>query len=534
MSSNVQTIAYSQTGYFTDIVNCYLQRDARLDPFYQFTPDFQGLEKAITERKNFPIDRQLLTAVLIEQYQNCTPIAAVQENIAKLSLESTFTVTTAHQPNLLTGPLYFIYKCLHAIQLAATLQERFPDHTFVPVYYMGSEDADLEEIGQLSVGGIKMNWKTRQTGAVGRMKVDQALLDIIAQIEGQTGVEKWGKELTDCWRNCFTIGKTIASATHELVHALMGQYGLVVFNADHPKLKKAFTPILLQELTTQFSHQAVSSSIRELAQMFKVQASGREINLFYLINDRRERIEREADDYTVPGLQLRFTREQIEQEVLNYPDRFSPNVILRGVLQESLLPNIAFIGGGGELAYWLELLPVFRKANRFFPVLLLRNSFLLLTEQQFNKWNQTGFTLEELFLPTDELVTRLATREATAPLHLQKEKDELLTVYKKIEEGAMAIDATLSAHVGALQKAAIEKIHALEKKMVRAEKRKHAESTYRIQLIREQLFPGGSLQERVDNMSLWYARWGKQWIDCILEHSSAVSQGFTIITCEEN
>lgn len=534
MSSNAQTIAYRTTGYFTDIVNCYLERDPRLDTFYQFAPDWQGLEKAIAERKNFPVDRNLLTEVLTEQYQSCTPIPAVQQNIAKLALEHTFTITTAHQPNLLTGPLYFIYKCIHAIQLAATLQERYPNHAFVPVYYMGSEDADLEEIGQLSVGGVKMSWKTQQTGAVGRMKVDQALLDIITQIEGQTGVEKWGKELTDCWRNCFTNGKTIASATMELVHTLMGQYGLVVFNADHPKFKQAFTPILWQELTTQFSHQAVSSSIHELAQIFKVQAAGREINLFYLLNDRRERIEKDGNDFTVPALQLRFTREQIEAEVKNYPARFSPNVILRGVLQESLLPNIAFIGGGGELAYWLELLPVFRKANRFFPVLLLRNSFLLLTEQQSNKWQQIGFGWDELFLPTDELITRLATREATAPLHLQQEKAELIELYKKIEEGAAAVDATLSAHVVALQNAAIEKINALEKKMVRAEKRKHAESMYRIQLIKDQLFPGGSLQERVDNMALWYARWGKQWIQLILEHSSPISTGFTIIICKEN
>lgn len=534
MSSNVQTIAYRTTGYFTDIVNSYLERDPWLDPFYQFTPDWQGLEKAITERKSFPVDRQLLTEVLTEQYQSCTPIPAVQQNIAKLALEHTFTVTTAHQPNIFTGPLYFIYKCLHTIQLAATLQERYPNHAFVPVYYMGSEDADLEEIGQLNVGGVNMSWKTKQTGAVGRMKVDQALLDIITQIEGQTGVEKWGKELTDVWRNCFTKGKTIATATMELVHTLMGQYGLVVFNADHPKLKQAFTPILLQELTTQFSHQAVSSTIQELAQLFKVQASGREINLFYLLNDRRERIEKDGSDFSVPALQLRFTREQIEEEVRNYPERFSPNVILRGVLQETLLPNIAFIGGGGELAYWLELLPVFRKANRFFPVLLLRNSFVLLTEMQSKKWQQTGFDWDELFLPADELVTRLAKREASVSLHLERERAELDVVYKKIEEGAAAIDASLSAHVDALKKAAIEKITALEKKMLRAEKRKHTDSNYRIQLIKDQLFPGGSLQERVDNMALWYARFGKNWIQYLLENSSAISTGFTVITCKEN
>lgn len=534
MSSSAQTIAYRQTGYFTEIVNGYLQGDTRLAPFFRYTPDWNGLEKALKEREIFPVDRELLAAVLKSQYENCAPVAAVSQNIDKLAMKNTFTVTTAHQPNLLTGPLYFIYKCLHAIQLAQQLQNRFPHHNFVPVYYMGSEDADLEEIGQLNVGGIKMEWKTRQTGAVGRMKVDQALLDIIVSIEGQIGVEKWGKELTLLWRSCFVKGRSIADATRELVHSLMGQYGLVVLDADHTRLKQTFVPLLLKELTTQFSHRAVTDSISQLSRFFKVQAAGREINLFYLINDRRERIERLGDDFIVPALQLRFTPDEMEKELNDHPDRFSPNVILRGVLQESLLPNIAFIGGGGELAYWLELLPVFQAAGCFFPVLLLRNSFLLMTEQQASKWKQTGFVTSDLFTPSESLHSQLVKREAKIPLQVEHEKEQLLAVYKDIRSKAAAVDPTLLAHVEALEKAAIEKLDALEQKMLRAEKRKHAESLYRTRLIKDQLFPGGNLQERTDNMALWYAHFGQQWIQSILDHSEPITNGFTVLTCREN
>ncbi|MFM7357978.1 MAG: bacillithiol biosynthesis cysteine-adding enzyme BshC [Sediminibacterium sp.] len=534
MSSSAQTIAYQQTGFFTEIVNGYLQGDARLEPFFRYTPDWQGLEKALKERENFPVDRLLLTEVLRMQYEKCMPVAAVLNNIERLTMTNTFTVTTAHQPNLFTGPLYFIYKCLHTIQLANQLQHRFPANNFVPVYYIGSEDADLEEIGQLNVGGIKMAWNTRQTGAVGRMKVDQPLLDIIASIEGQTGVEKWGKELTELWRRCFVKGKTIADATRELLHSLMGQYGLVVLDADHPRCKQAFVPILSKELATQFSHEAVADSISQLSRFFKVQAAGREINLFYLINDRRERLEKEGNDFTVPALQLRFTREEMETELITHPDRFSPNVILRGVLQESLLPNIAFIGGGGELAYWLELLPVFQAAGSFFPVLLLRNSFLLMTDQQASKWQQTGFGISDLFTKTESLLSLLAKREAKIPLQVEDEKKRLLAVYDDIRNKAAAVDSTLLPHVEALEKSALEKLDALEKKMLRAEKRKHAESFYRIQLIKDQLFPGGGLQERTDNMALWYAHFGKQWIQLILDHSEPITQGFTVLTCREN
>jgi bacillithiol biosynthesis cysteine-adding enzyme BshC len=530
MHTSAQQIAYRHTGYFSDIVTSYLQGDPLLQPFYQHPPDWEGLEKAIAARKESIVDRKLLTEVLREQYQSCSPIAAVQQNIDHLALPTTFTVTTAHQPNLFTGPLYFIYKCLHAIKLAQALQQRHPDNHFVPVYYMGSEDADLEEIGQLTVGGIKLVWKTKQTGAVGRMKVDQPLLDMIAQMEGQTGVEPFGKELSIIWRTCFTKGKSIAQATHEMVHLLMGDYGLVVFNADHPRLKAAFIPTLWQELTTQFSHQAVAASIGELSQHFKVQAAGRDINLFYLLNDRRERIEKEGEHFTVPALQLRFTAEEMEEECRMHPDRFSPNVILRGVLQETLLPNVAFIGGGGELAYWLELLPVFRSAKQPFPVLLLRNSFLVLSELQHSKWLQTGCSLQEMFTPVDELITQLAQKEAGSSLELSKEKNELLECYKIIQQRAAAVDGSLQQHVEALQKAALEKVEALEKKMLRAEKRKYRESEYRITHIRENIFPQGQLQERVENMALGYARFGKDWINTLLDHSDAISQGFTMLT----
>jgi bacillithiol biosynthesis cysteine-adding enzyme BshC len=315
-----------------------------------------------------------------------------------------------------------------------------------------------------------------------------------------------------------------------MVHLLMGDYGLVVFNADHPRLKAAFIPTLWQELTTQFSHQAVAASIGELSQHFKVQAAGRDINLFYLLNDRRERIEKEGEHFTVPALQLRFTAEEMEEECRMHPDRFSPNVILRGVLQETLLPNVAFIGGGGELAYWLELLPVFRSAKQPFPVLLLRNSFLVLSELQHSKWLQTGCSLQEMFTPVDELITQLAQKEAGSSLELTKEKNELLECYKIIQQRAAAVDGSLQQHVEALQKAALEKVEALEKKMLRAEKRKYRESEYRITHIRENIFPQGQLQERVENMALGYARFGKDWINTLLDHSDAISQGFTMLT----
>lgn len=530
MQSSLHTIPFQQTGYFTSIVSDYLSGKSTLQPFYQHTPDIAGIQKAIEARKKSPVNRKLLQSTLQEQYAGLELGEKLAQNIQLLGDENTFTITTAHQPNIFTGPLYFIYKCMHAIRLADFLNEQYPDFHFVPVYYMGAEDADLDEIGQVTVGGIQYVWKTPQTGSVGRMLVDQALIDIITQMEGQAGVLPHGAALSSIWRSCFTKGKTISRAMLEMVHALMGDRGLVVVNPDQPALKSCFTGIVTRELFTQFSHQLVEDTNQQLSQHYKVQASGRNINLFYLIENSRERIEQIADEvWAVPALQLQFSRKQLEDEIHQHPERFSANVILRGLFQEMILPNIAFIGGGGELAYWLELKSIFTETAVPFPVLLLRNSFLLLTKTQETKWLQTGFSMQDIFQQPAALIKQLVIQQAGSSLSLQAEIQQLQQLYQEIAKRAYHIDKSLQPHAGALEKAAIEKIEELEKKMLRAEKRKYAENEYRIQVMREQLFPKNSLQERTENMALFYARWGKAWLDAIYRQSQPIAVNFGMI-----
>lgn len=533
MHASFQSIAYQDTGYFTPIVADYLSGNEKLQPFQQHSPNLEGLSAAIAARKQSPVNRALLVEVLTQQYAALELSPLLVKNLQLLAIPNTFTVTTAHQPNIFTGPLYFIYKCMHAIRLAEFLQQQFPENHFVPVYYMGSEDADLEEIGQLSVGGMQLKWNTTQTGAVGRMKVDQTLIDLITQMEGQTGVLPFGKDLSEIWRSCFTKGKTIAQAMLAMVHHLMGDKGLVVLIPDNPLLKAVFTPIVLKELFSQFSHTLVETTAQQLSAHYKVQASGRNINLFYLLDDKRERIEKQGDQWVVPALGIQFTQQEIETECRQHPERFSANVILRGLFQEMILPNVAFIGGGGELAYWLELKKIFTEVNVPFPVLLLRNSFLLVSQSQADKWMQTGYPLTALFSKPENLILELAKEKAGDTLFLSSQMEKVTQLYQEIDHQATEIDKSLSDHVKALKNAAIEKLQALEKKMVRAEKRKYAESEYRIQQIRSTIFPNNQLQERVENMALWYALFGKDWLDAIYQHSEPIATNFRIIVISE-
>lgn len=532
MNSTSTTIAYDETGFYSRIVLDYLQNRETLKDFYSCSTDEVGIKAAIEARRSFTTNRTLLVETLRKHYRNQELTINQQRNIELLANSNCFTITTAHQPNIFTGHLYFIYKILHAIKLCESLKAAMPESDFVPVYYMGSEDADLDELGHVYINGYKHTWQTNQTGAVGRMKVDKALLKLLDAIEGEISVQPFGKDIIALMKACYTEGISIEQATFKLVNSLFGSYGLVVFLPDDAGYKSAFIPVLEKELKEQFSNPLVEATVAALPKEYKVQASGRQLNLFYLKNDIRERIELAGDHWSVVNTELVFTGTEILNELKEHPERFSPNVILRPVFQEMLLPNIAFIGGGGEIAYWLELKRVFEAVQVPFPVLVLRNSFLLADDKHTKKLASLGFKFKELFRPAFDLLDMLVKRETEAQLSLQKEKDALQSFYSSLKKTAGNVDITLQPHTEALEKQALRKIEALEKKMLRAEKKKFEVQKRHIQQLKEQLFPHNNLQERIENFMPFYARWGNDFIKAVYQNSPALEQQFTILEAD--
>jgi bacillithiol synthase len=530
MTPRSRHLSYSDTQFFSPITTAYLSGSEALRHFYAHAPTPEGIQAAIAARQNHSTDRGLLHEEFTRQYTSLSPSSKVAANIAKLLQPNTYTICTAHQPNIFTGHLYFIYKIIHAIKLADALSASLPQYQFVPVYYMGSEDADLEELGEVTIDGMQYQWHTTQTGAVGRMKVDQALLKIIDAIAGQLMVLPHGEALMELLRGCYAPGNTIEQATFQLVHTLFAEYGLLIFLPDNARYKQQLIPVFKDDLLHHTAETLVQKTSEQLeAAGFKAQAFPRHINLFYLRDNSRERIEKEGNQYRVHNTDLLFSETELLQELEVYPERFSPNVILRGLFQETLLPNIAFIGGGGELAYWLQLKAVFTHYNVPYPVQVLRNSFVLINEQQQKQWATLQFDNADYFLPENELLNRLVKRETNHQLSLAAEKEQLTAVYLTLQNRAEQIDITLIRHIEALKIKALQKLEALEKKLLRAEKRKFEAEQRHIHTLKAQLFPRNSLQERIDNMLPYYAVMGKNWIQMLYEHALTLEQQFTML-----
>jgi bacillithiol biosynthesis cysteine-adding enzyme BshC len=523
-------LPYRQTNSFANIALDYIDQVPAIKPFFAYPPTLSGLQQAIVERKKFKTDRKTLVSVLKKQYEGVVANEKTKQNIELLLSEHTFTITTAHQNNLFTGPLYFIYKIIHAIKLADHLTSSIPGNNFVPVFYIGSEDADLEELDHIHLGGEKIKWDTKQTGAVGRMKIDKALVALIDRIEGQLTVLPDGKFIVDLLRKSYQEGTTIQDATFHFVNELFSEYGLVILLPDNAELKRIMHPVFEDDLKNQRASAIVEKTAATLEEAgYKIQANPREINLFYLQDNVRERIEKKNGEYSILNIQPSKPETEIMQELKDHPERFSPNVILRGIYQETILPNIAFIGGAGETAYWLQLKDLFEYYKVPFPVLVLRNSFLLVEKKSQEKIRHLGFTIEDFFQSAQELLKNWISRESKNKTKLNGSLSELERLYDVFRNQAAAVDSTLEKHVEALKAKTLYRLHELEKKMLRAEKRKYTDQERQISTIKRSLFPGNGLQERKENISYYIAKWGHGIISELYDASPALEQEFTII-----
>jgi bacillithiol biosynthesis cysteine-adding enzyme BshC len=524
-------IPYRQTGCFSKTIVDYIDQPAHLKDFFAHPPTLNGIQKAIEERKQFKYNRKTLVAELKKQYALVSSSARVNKNIELLAEENTFTFTTAHQNNIFSGPLYFIYKILHTIRLAEHCKASLPAYNFVPVFYMGTEDADLDELNHIHLGDEKLTWNTNQKGAVGRMKIDKELVKLIKLMEGQLSVLPGGNEIVALIKTCYTEGDTIQNATFKFVHALFSEYGLIVLLPDNTEFKKQMVPIFEDDLLNQTASGIVEKTAVKLSDAgYKVQANPREINLFYLKEDIRERIESLSTQYSVLSTQIRFTKNEVLKELNEHPDRFSPNVILRGLYQETILPNLAFIGGGGETAYWLQLKELFNHYKVPFPVLILRNSFMIVEKKWQEKIAKLGFTIEDFFLSEQELLDKLVTRDSKNKTKLNGTYADAESFYELVKKQAAAIDRSLEKHVEALKTQSVYRLKELEKKMLRAEKRKFADQQRQIHAIKSHLFPGDGLQERYENISYYYAKWGREFISKLYEHSLSLEEEFVILS----
>lgn len=522
-------INYQKSGYFTKIITDYLNEKPELQQFYNRFPKIENFEAQIEEKSlNFPFEnRNVLVSELEKQYSNFEISDTTLTNIKLLNNSKTFTVTTGHQLNLFTGPLYFLYKIVSAINLAKELKSKFPENDFVPIYWMATEDHDFEEINYFNFKNKKIQWQQESFGPVGRLSTD-GLKVVFELFEKELGIGTNAEYLKELFKKSYLEHNNLADATRFLANELFKNEGLVIIDGDSRELKKLFIPFAKEELLNQTSFKKVSETM-ELLKDYTIQVNPREINLFYIEDTLRERIILENGIYKINNTKIEFSEAEILAELENYPEKFSPNVILRPLYEEVILPNLAYIGGGGELAYWLELKSNFESNNITFPMLLLRNSVLLASEKQVEKADKLQLSWEDLFSNQQDLFTAKTNEFSSFKIDFSEQKEFLKKQFEKLYEIANNTDKSFIGAVKAQEVKQTKGLDNLEKRLLKAEKRVHTEALDRIFLLQNELFPKQSLQERKENFSAFYLEFGPELISKLLAELKPLEQEFNVV-----
>lgn len=512
---------------FPKFSNDFIYQPNRFEGLIQRVSSPEAFEQQIQDKCSFPEEkRRILTQHLHGQYRSVEAAAPVAKNLESLNKATTFTVTTGHQLNLFTGPIFFIYKILHIIKLSEDLKKRYPQYDFVPLYWMASEDHDFEEINHAHVFNRTIRWETRQSGPVGEFETEN--WESVQNEAKAFFANHPGAPLAELLENY--SGANLSEATFRLVHALFKDYGLVILNAHAASLKREFIPHMLREVETQFAEQEVLKSNEKLENLgYKPQIFARPVNLFYIGKGFRERIVLENGNYSTEKLG-KLSLAEIKAKIEAQPEQFSPNVVLRPLYQETILPNLAYIGGGAEIAYWTQLKGVFDACGTPFPILQVRNSFQLIDKNSQKKLDKLGLKSPDLFEDLNTLKTRYVEDHATEAIDFSAIEKLSMELQASLSGLITGFDPQLKSFAEAENTKITKQVEYVKAKIQKQQKAQFDSELKILEDLKNKLFPNNVLQERHDNfMSFCPDGQYESFIRGLYEHSDPWEKDLVIL-----
>lgn len=511
MEKKVSALDFSEISSIPQLIKDFLA--GRLPGSEPLVFSLQNIERQVNEKeKHYPTEsREVLHDVLTSQMQTAEISEQQAHNLDLIRNSTTFTVVTGHQLNLFSGPAFFIYKILQTIKTADFLNENLPGKRFVPVFWMATEDHDFEEINHFRTERYFYHINASSGRPVGRIAVEEN--EFLSDFEQEFKDHVYGTELIRWARESYSKGIKLAEATRTLVNRLFAAYGLLVLDGDDARLKTQMQPIFAEELTDQRLARESEQQVAFLKDHYgQVQVNPRSINLFY-IKDRRERIDPDAHGFRLSESGTRFTAQELLDELAANPQNFSPNALMRPVYQETVLPNVAYIGGNAEIMYWLELRDYFKWLALPFPVLVPRNSMLFLSAKTLTKIRKAGLQPADFFKNYPDIVRREILRDSALKELLAEKAEVVAALFSEIKARSAETDRTFGNLVDAEERRQLKSFRRMEARLLKAEKIKQGEKVERLEQLYLQVHPGKIWQERIYNFSVFYADGGRAWLD---------------------
>ena len=476
-----ETISFKETGNFSKKFLRFIENET-----LSYYPKEENILKTL-KHLNFSKDnREVMFKELDQQYENLETSSLVKKNIKSILSDHTFTVTTGHQLNIFTGPMYVIYKIVSVIKLSQTLSKKYPKYKFIPIYWMASEDHDFEEIKSFHSNGKTYTWDIKSKGPVGNLNPDTL-----------KNIFKEDISIPEFFKDAYSSSSSLSEAVRKYMNNLFGEYGLISIDPNSKNLKKNISDIIVDDVINN-TIENIEKSSEEASDVYV-----RKINFFYQESDLRERIDK-TDKYNVLSTSLSFTEKEIKDRIKSSPELFSPNVITRCLYQQRILPNVCYLGGPAEIVYWESFKKFFDNYNISYPVLVPRDFALLLTTKVQKLIKKLNLLPRDLFEDKNKIENKVLAVEADDSKNFKREIDDINKILTNVSDKFEKEDPTMKPHVLSTAKKIENRLLQIERRYINKQKKNNIKMINQISDLFTFLNPDNSIQERKENVISFY------------------------------
>ncbi len=517
----------STEGSFSSLFVDYVTDFPSVAKFYggSFRDDahWKRMLKKVSDRS---IDRSVLVHVLGEQNRNFHCGVRTLANIDSLLNDNTVAIVTGQQVGLFTGPLYTIYKTLTTLKLVESLSERYPEYGFVPVFWLEGEDHDIEEVNSVNVVTatnelhqhryeLKRPSGEENLGAVGKIEFDESIESLFANIEQDLTQTEFRPKVLELFRTAYQKGMSFNRAFAHLMNVLLENSGLIFLDPNDKALKRLLAPLFRKELTEMPRHcQLVIDQSAELEKQYQAQVKPKSLNLFFFHRGGRYLLEPKGDSYSLKGTRQHLTKEFVTQALEESPEMFSPNVVLRPLCQDWLLPTLAYVAGPAEIAYFAQLKPLYEAVDLPYPIIYPRASATIVEEKSDKILERFSISFLDIVQNLDAVKEKVASQ--VAELDLNEAFGGTLVPVQEALEGLtpvlQKIDPTLVGALENVTKKTISNLEGLKQRAVAAQIRQHEVSVKQVYRLAILLYPNSNFQERELNVLYFLNKYGMEFL----------------------
>ncbi len=487
------------------------------DQFVKLTgshPNLKDIFNQLETRKEYKL-RTEIAGILMKQYEQFDSQSTVFNQINLLKQPNTFTVICAHQPCLFGGPAFWAYKILSTIKLCKDLHNKYPDYNFIPVYISGNEDHDFEEINHLNIFNTRLEWIENPGQATGSLPVE-GLYPVFELLKTMFARNDGAIQFLNSLKIQLDACTSYANFYRSFVDSLFGNRGLIYFDPNDAEAKALFAPIIKKELISGFISSESKSANTQIEEMsFPLQVNPRDINLFYHHSEGRKRIQKSEGYFELVDTDVRWTESEILSKLETNPSLFSPNVLMRPLYQEFLFPNVAFVGGGGEIAYWMQLRACFKHVSIPYPVLFRRFSAFYFDKSLLTKIAKTAFQPADFLKPYQELENEFISTHSNSVISIDEQLDCIQDQLQKINLAGKSLDVPTQISIESEIQKILKSLDQITAKRNKVIKIKYDQDLQNIQKIKFALFPNHSIQERFYSFLPMYFNFGEAFFDFI-------------------